>query len=176
MSRPARTARLADEAATRALGHALAQALDEGDVLALCGPLGAGKTTLAQGFAKGLDVPPGVRVRSPTFTLCNELQGRQLLLHLDLYRLGSEDEAEALGFRERVGHVGVALVEWADRFPGLLPDDAIWIQLECEDGGRRVTVWEAEGGDPDWIDAMALPPCGGGERWTNTTRTGPWGR
>ncbi len=121
MKRPARRAHLADDPATRALGEGLARALDEGDVVALVGPLGAGKTTLAQGFAKGLDVPPGVRVRSPTFTLCNEVRGRRLMLHLDLYRLGSEDEAEALGFRERVGHEGVALVEWADRFPDLLP-------------------------------------------------------
>jgi tRNA threonylcarbamoyl adenosine modification protein YjeE len=174
MRPPARTALLADDAATRALGQALALALCEGDVVALCGPLGAGKTTLAQGFAKGLDVPPSVRVRSPTFTLCNEVRGSQLLLHLDLYRLGGEDDAEALGFRERVGHEGVALVEWADRFPALIPADAIWIQLEHHENGRRVTVWEADGGDPSWIDALALPACGGGERWTTTERGGPW--
>lgn len=174
MSRPGRSTWLADDAATRALGYALAHALDDGDVVALCGPLGAGKTTLAQGFAKGLDVPPNVRVRSPTFTLCNEVQGRRLLLHMDLYRLGSEDEAEALGFRERVGHDGVALVEWADRFPGLLPHHAIWISLEHEGAGRRVTVWEAEGGDPRWIDAISLPGSGGGTPWTACTHTGPW--
>jgi tRNA threonylcarbamoyl adenosine modification protein YjeE len=175
MSRPARTAWLPDDAATRALGEAIGRALGEGDVVGLCGPLGAGKTTLAQGVAKGLDVPPGVRVRSPTFTLCNELPGRTLLLHLDLYRLGGEDEAETLGFRERVGHEGVALVEWADRFPDLLPSDAIWIALEHEGDGRRVTVWEAEGGDPAWIDAIELPAGGGGERWTTCDRAGPWG-
>lgn len=173
MSRPARTAHLRDEAATRALGEGLAHALSEGDVVALVGPLGAGKTTLTQGFAKGLDVPPGVRVRSPTFTLCNEVVGRLRLLHFDLYRLGDEDEAEALGFRERVGHDGVALIEWADRFPDLMPDHTIWVELKHEGAGRRVTIWEAAGGDAGWIDAIDL--TGGGDSWTISERSAPWG-
>ncbi len=161
---PAMASLLADEASTRELGRRLGTTLQVGDVVALCGPLGAGKTTMAQGLSHGLDVPLSVAVRSPTFALCHEYPGREAVLHIDLYRLGSPDEAEDLGFRERVGGATVAIVEWADKHPELLPEHTIWIELEHHPAGRSVTIW----GEDD-ID-------GGGEQWTAIDRTPPWER
>lgn len=162
---------LAGEEATLRLGEGLGRAAAASDVFALCGPLGAGKTTLARGLSEGLDVPPEAGVRSPTFTLCNEYPGRLSVLHIDLYRLGSEEEAEDIGLRERAGSEGVAIVEWADKLPTLLPGHALWIELEHSGASRRVTIWGAEEGDP--IDPASLPEA---ERWTAIDGTPPWAR
>jgi tRNA threonylcarbamoyl adenosine modification protein YjeE len=159
------TATLVGEAATRRLGQAVGRLCERGEVVALCGPLGAGKTTLVQGLAEGLDVPPSAGVRSPTFTLCNEYPGRCTLLHIDLYRLGSEEEADDIGFRDRVGTEGVAVVEWADRFPDLFPAHAIWIELQHSGDARRATVWG--------LDATQLT---GDEAWTLVETKPPWER
>ena len=93
--------------ATQSFGEMLGRCCVEGDVLALCGPLAAGKTTLAQGLARGLGVPPDHRVRSPTFALCNEYQGRSLVIHADLYRVESEIEVEEGEMVERGEVVGL---------------------------------------------------------------------
>ncbi len=161
---------LEGEEATVALGVALGRTADAGDVFALCGPLGAGKTTLARGLAEGLDVPPSAGVRSPTFALCNEYPGRLSVLHIDLYRLGSEEEAEDLGLYERAAADSVIIVEWADKLPGLLPERAAWIELEHRGASRRVTCW---GGPLRAPDEPELPEA---DRWTATDGTPPWER
>lgn len=166
-----RRGRLADEAATRALGERLGATAEPGDCLALVGPLAAGKTTLTQGVAKGLDVPAHVAVRSPTFALAHELTGRLPLLHVDLYRLGDADEADDLGFRERVGHEGLAVIEWADRFPELLPGHSLWVVLEHDDDGRRAALFEPDGPEPGWLDQLALE-----DAWTEVRAERPWDR
>lgn len=154
------TAELVDAQATHELGEALGASLPEGSVLALCGPLGAGKTTLAQGLARGLGVPPSVRVRSPTFTVCNELAGRVPMLHLDLYRIGDPEEVEDLAAWERAGYEGVTVIEWADLFPELLPETTRWLQLEHDGDRRRVTWWgPAPPPGPAW-EASAAPRPG----------------
>jgi len=163
---------LPDEAATRALGESLGRTAQAGDALALVGPLAAGKTTLTQGIAKGLDVPADRRVTSPTFALANELPGRLLLLHVDVYRLGSADEAEDLGFRERVGHEGLAVIEWADRFPSLLPGHAVWVVLEHANDGRRAALFEPDGPEDGWLSELSLP----GEPWETVRAERPWDR
>lgn len=112
---------------TRELGRALGELLAAGDVVALEGDLGAGKTVFAQGAALGLGFDG--YVSSPTFVIVNEYAGRLPIYHVDLYRVSSEDELVDLGYREMFYGDGVALVEWADRVPGLLPDERIDIAM-----------------------------------------------
>ncbi len=159
--------------ATVRFGEWLGRACVDGDVLALCGPLAAGKTTLAQGLARGLEVPPAQRVRSPTFALCNEYPGRLPVLHADLYRLEAAEEAEDLGFREQVGSHGVAIIEWADRFPEILPLHSLWLRLDHDGERRRLRVWlGAEDGDSRWV--ARLPAPGVDVEWSRGTELAPW--
>lgn len=130
--------RCADEDQTRALGRALGQVAPPGLVVALVGDLGAGKTCLAQGAGEGLGVAGPVV--SPTFVLVAEHDGPRPLLHADLYRL-QVGELAAIGLEEALeGWPGLALVEWADRFPEVLPPDHLRVCLHLESGGRRVEV------------------------------------
>ena len=116
-------------AAMHQLGARLAGSLAVGDVVAICGELGAGKTQLAVGIAAGLGSPDGVS--SPTFTLIHEYGGGRLTVyHIDLYRLESADEALAAGVGELLpADDGVTLVEWAGKFPGLIPGGAWWCRI-----------------------------------------------
>lgn len=116
----------ADE--TRRLGAAVGGTLSRGDVVALCGALGAGKTLLTKGIADGLGVAPDEPVVSPTFVLARQYRGRVLLHHLDAYRLADAAELRALGFDEMV-ESGAVVVEWADRVAPAIPADALWIEL-----------------------------------------------
>lgn len=109
-------------AATHAVGAALGARAEAGDVYGLDGPLGAGKTSLAQGFARGLGIPPDVPVQSPTFALVYQYDaGRVPLVHADLYRVERAREVDELGLWELAAD-GVLLVEWLARSPGSFPD------------------------------------------------------
>ena len=136
---------LPDPAATRALGAALGRAVVGPAVVALVGDLGAGKTSLAQGVGEGLAVDADVL--SPTFTLVAEYEGRLPLLHADVYRLDAH-ELEHIGLEEQIeGWPGLALVEWADRFPDLIPLDHVACQLrDCPAGGREAHIAAAGAG------------------------------
>jgi len=114
-------------AETRALARALAARLGPGSVLALEGPLGAGKTCFVQGLGEAL----GVRepVHSPTFTLINEYRGRCPLYHVDLYRVRDTAEILDLGLAEYLDADGVTVVEWAERAAGLLPARTLRIEI-----------------------------------------------
>lgn len=114
-----------------------------GDVIALTGELGAGKTVFAKGFAKGLGV--NEVVSSPTFTLVQIYDdGRLPLYHFDVYRIGDESEMEETGFEDYIHGEGVTLVEWADRIQTLMPADTIWIRMykdpEVDDDYRRIVI------------------------------------
>lgn len=120
------------ESRTRAIGVAIGGALHPGDILALCGELGAGKTRLAKGLAIGLGVADERAVNSPTFVLINQYAGRCPVYHLDLYRLPPGSELSSLGFEEMCTGAAVVIVEWADRSPGSMPDAALWIHMTAE--------------------------------------------
>lgn len=119
--------------------------LDAGLVIALRGPLGAGKTGFVKGLAEGLGVDPGV-VSSPTFVIAQEYPeaGRGVrLVHLDLYRLEGPAELEATGFLDSLDARSVVAIEWADRIPEALPADHLEITLARtvdEDAAREVVA------------------------------------
>ncbi|MGO9115657.1 MAG: tRNA (adenosine(37)-N6)-threonylcarbamoyltransferase complex ATPase subunit type 1 TsaE [Thermoguttaceae bacterium] len=118
-----------DEAATAALGHALAGALPPGTTVALCGTLGAGKTRLVQSIAEALGVNRR-DVVSPTFVLIQEYRGRRMIYHIDAYRLRDDDEFQQLGPDEYFESDGLVLIEWADRVEASLPRDYVEIQVD----------------------------------------------
>jgi tRNA threonylcarbamoyladenosine biosynthesis protein TsaE len=118
-------------------GEGLGRILGKGDVVALVGDLGAGKTTLTQGIARGLGVSCEWYVTSPTFTLINEYPGRLPVYHLDCYRLDSPSEIEDLGMEEYLQGDGVAIIEWAEKIDSLLPEDYVRIVLEYIDQSVR---------------------------------------
>ncbi len=128
---------------TMAWGRSLAASLRPGDVVALCGQLGAGKTHVVKGLLDGLG--SGEDVTSPTFSLVHEYQRARLpVFHFDFYRMTSEAELHNIGWDEYLDEPGVVVVEWADMFPSLLPPHAQWFQLEVlPEGGRRVTALPA---------------------------------
>ncbi len=118
-----------NENASSELGRRIGEMLAAGDILAMWGELGAGKTFLARSIARGLGVPPTIPVTSPTFTFINEYQARLHLYHLDLYRLGDPDELDTLPWREALYGTGVAVIEWPERLGPYLPDERFDIQL-----------------------------------------------
>jgi tRNA threonylcarbamoyladenosine biosynthesis protein TsaE len=130
---------------TRAIGHALGSHAHAGALVALIGPLGAGKTELAKGVAEGLGVTSVVN--SPTFVLMNEHLGRLRLFHIDAYRLDDPDEALAAGFFDDRQATGVAVVEWADRLADRLPAERLELTLvpEADGSDRRRISWRAVG-------------------------------
>jgi len=123
-------------------GARLGQALRPGDIVALIGGLGAGKTTLARGLVQS--VLPHETVPSPTYTLVQTYDVNDFTLwHCDLYRLEHPDEAYELGLMEAMGE-DVCLLEWPDRLGSLLPEDALKIEIAFDAKGRRVSLtgWE----------------------------------
>jgi tRNA threonylcarbamoyladenosine biosynthesis protein TsaE len=127
---PTLTLLLANLAATETFGRQLGSLLFPGAIVALVGPLGAGKTHLARAIAEGLGVPDSRVVTSPTFVLIQEYTGRLPIFHFDAYRLTSDAEFDDLGTQEYYDGGGVCLIEWADRVPGSLPPEYLRITLE----------------------------------------------
>ena len=131
-------------AQTRTLGEQLAGRLQAGDVVILQGELGAGKSELTRGIAKGLGVTE--TVTSPSFTILNVYEsGRCPLYHFDWYRLESADELYEMGLDEYLGGDGIAVVEWAERCPEALPEKTIRIRLETTgEESRRIESEDLE--------------------------------
>jgi tRNA threonylcarbamoyladenosine biosynthesis protein TsaE len=122
----------------QAIAARLGRLLRPGDVLALIGPLGAGKTTFVQGVARGLGVPADRHVANPPLALVNEHPGRVPLVHADLYRVADARELEELGLSDAFDRAAVA-IEWLDRFPEAAPAERLTIEIEiAADGGRRI--------------------------------------
>jgi tRNA threonylcarbamoyladenosine biosynthesis protein TsaE len=109
-------------------------------VLALTGPLGAGKTTFVQGLARGVGVPPDRHVASPTFALVNEHPGRVPLVHADLYRIEDARELAELGLVDAFDRAAVA-IEWLDRFPDAAPAERLEISIAFAAGDARTLTF-----------------------------------
>lgn len=118
-----------DESDTDLLGTTLARLLPNGTTVALIGTLGAGKTRLVRAVAQGLGIDPEI-VGSPTFVLIREYKGVRSIAHFDTYRLRDEDEFLELGPEEYFYGQGLSFIEWADRFPQLLPLDRVEISID----------------------------------------------
>lgn len=126
-------------AETKKLAANLARKLGAGSVLALHGDLGSGKTCFVQGLADALDIRE--IVNSPTFIIINEYQGCCSLYHIDLYRVKSVAEAEALGLENILEGDGIAAIEWPEKISSLLPKNTIHIYFEFTDvNRRRITI------------------------------------
>lgn len=135
------------ESETESLGQTLADALRPGMVLALVGPLGAGKTQLVKAIATGLGVNRD-DVNSPTFVLIQEYPGDLPLYHFDAYRVGDLEEFLDLGAEELMADEGVCLIEWANRFPEAMPEDTLWIEIQLLSPTTREWSFRGTGSDP----------------------------
>ena len=130
---------LSDEKATLAYGNRLAQVLEPGLFVALCGNLGSGKTTLTRGILRGLGYPG--KVKSPTYTLVELYNLTKLdLYHFDFYRFNDPQEWLDAGFRDYFDHGNICLVEWPERARDLLPVPDLKIALSMEGDGRRIGI------------------------------------
>jgi tRNA threonylcarbamoyladenosine biosynthesis protein TsaE len=128
---------------TVAIGRRLGELAQPGDVFALVGVLGAGKTQLVKGIVAGVGAPADVT--SPTFTLIHEYAGGRVpVYHFDFYRIGSVEEAARLGLDEYLYGDGVCVLEWADRFPELLPEHTRWFAISPEEGDLRTISERSE--------------------------------
>jgi tRNA threonylcarbamoyladenosine biosynthesis protein TsaE len=118
----------------------LAKRLRDGDVVALVGELGSGKTTFVKGLARGLFVPE--EILSPSFLLARTYRGPRVLHHLDFYRVRSRAELEEVGLHELLPpEVGVTAVEWAERFPEVIPKEALWVTIgHVASNRRKITI------------------------------------
>jgi tRNA threonylcarbamoyladenosine biosynthesis protein TsaE len=128
-----------DEKGTYELGVKIGKHLKNGDVLSINGELGAGKTHMTKGIAKGLDVDD--YITSPSFTILNVYEGRIPLFHFDVYRIDDIREMYDIGFDEYLYGDGVCVVEWGTIVSELLPDDTIKIYInKLDDNTREIEI------------------------------------
>lgn len=123
------------------LGQKLGTFLRDGDVIALKGELGSGKTWFTKGLALGLEVPPDIIITSPSFSLINEYEGRCILFHMDAYRLENLSDFLSAGLEEYFYEDGVVVMEWADRWPEILPEASLRVEFAIvDDRSRKITL------------------------------------
>jgi len=122
------------------VGAIIGARADKGDIIALIGDLGTGKTRLTQGIAAGLEVPAVYPITSPTFTLINEYPGRFVLYHFDIYRLEGSKDLEDMGYEDYFYGDGVVVIEWAERIRDILPEGVLFINLTYIDEHNRELV------------------------------------
>ena len=123
---------------TQEIGAQIGTQLSPGDVVALIGDLGAGKTCLTQGIAQGVGVYQDQTVNSPSYILINEYEGKIPIYHIDLYRLERLEDIVALGLEDYFGGDGICVIEWGDRMGELLPESHIQVTITAEDEFTRV--------------------------------------
>jgi tRNA threonylcarbamoyladenosine biosynthesis protein TsaE len=152
---------------THALGRALGELAQAGDVVLLEGELGAGKTAFTQGIGLGLGVT--ATINSPTFTILKEYEGRLTLYHFDLYRLDEPDELYELGFEDYFRGNGVCVVEWAERGEFKDEEEPVWngdwlrMALRITGEDERALVCSAEGARGQELLAAFLSATGSGD-------------
>ena len=139
---------------TDRLGQVIGRVLRGGETVALYGPLGAGKTALVRGIAQGLGASPAA-IRSPTFVVIHEYQGRLPLAHVDLYRIRSLRELESTGLIEYFSGQTVTAIEWADKGLAALPQDRIEITLNHRAARSRTIQLSATGPKSDEVLTLA---------------------
>lgn len=122
---------------TQEIGVRLGQQLNSGDIVALIGDLGAGKTCLTQGIARGVGIYKDQIVNSPSYILINEYEGKMPVYHIDLYRLQHLEEIIDLGLEEYLEGDGICVIEWADRMGRLLPQNCIHVRITGADEFTR---------------------------------------
>jgi tRNA threonylcarbamoyladenosine biosynthesis protein TsaE len=133
---------------TEELGRGLAERLNPGDVVALTGELGSGKTLFVQGIARGLDIRG--YTKSPSFTIVNVYEGGRLpLYHIDLYRIGTSGELDGLGLEEYIYGDGVSVIEWADRAMDMLPEETILVKFFYKGETERRIEFEKRDANKD---------------------------
>ncbi len=125
---------------THDLGKLLGEKLQAGDVVALSGELGAGKTCLTQGIAAGLGVPNEYPITSPTFTIINEYPGRVAMYHLDMYRLAGTGDLLEIGYESCFNEGGVVVIEWAEKVWETLPEGTLFVFITYLDVDKRRIV------------------------------------
>lgn len=152
---------LASPRETESFGYAIGRLLRGGEVLALIGELGVGKTALVRGIVSGLGAP-AASVTSPTFLIVHEYRGRLPIVHIDLYRLQKLEESESMGLSDYMTDDVVVAIEWADRFPLLLPEDRLEVRLAHRTRTTRRAQVDARGSRSRLLLArikkMARPP------------------
>ena len=132
-----KTVRTENPEETQTLGEELGRTLKAGDVVALIGDLGSGKTCLTQGIARGVGIAHGEVVSSPSYIIINEYDGKIPIYHIDLYRLETFAEIAELGLGEYINSDGICIIEWAERMTEGLPDTCIKIHIVWEDENTR---------------------------------------
>jgi tRNA threonylcarbamoyladenosine biosynthesis protein TsaE len=133
-------------AATQGFGRFLGQVARPGDIICLDGDLGAGKTTLTQAIAVGLNVPVDEYVTSPSFALLHEYHGRLPLYHMDFYRLNDAADIQDIGLDEYFSLSGLAVLEWCERANGLIPTTSLKLLLTIDSDGSRIAVCDLGNG------------------------------
>lgn len=128
---------------TQRLGNKLARKLHRGSLVALCGSLGSGKTTMIKGICRGLGIKE--LVRSPCFIIMTQYQGKLPIYHFDLYRLKNSDELFTIGYEEYFYGDGICLVEWAEKAGNFLPDERIEVYLKIiSESERQIEINEVK--------------------------------
>jgi tRNA threonylcarbamoyladenosine biosynthesis protein TsaE len=127
-------------AQTFEIARLIGEQLKDGDLLALSGELGSGKTCFTKGLALGLGVSEEYQITSPTFTLINEYPARCKLYHFDVYRLSGYSELEDLGYEEFFAGDGVVVIEWAEKIAKIIPEDSIFINFEYVNENSRKMI------------------------------------
>jgi len=130
---------------TMSWGSRLGRLLKGGEIIALIGELGAGKTCFVRGVTQGLEVGKEAWIRSPSFTLINEYHGRLPVYHIDLYRVEGRAQLEGLNLREYLYSDGVSLIEWFEHLPADEVDEFLEIRLGYVDGNRRQLTFGPHG-------------------------------
>jgi tRNA threonylcarbamoyladenosine biosynthesis protein TsaE len=130
---------------TMGWGNRLGKLLEGGEIIALIGELGAGKTCFVRGVTRGLEVDKGAWIRSPSFTLINEYHGRLPVYHIDLYRVETRAQLEGLNLREYFYSNGVSLIEWFEHLPADEADEYLEVRVAYMNGSRRQLAFSPHG-------------------------------
>jgi len=130
---------------THALGKDIGKRLSGGDIVAITGDLGAGKTCLSQGIGWGAGIDSNVYMTSPTFTLVKQYKGRVPIYHIDLFRMRTIEEVYELPIEDYFSGKGITIIEWADRIEPLLPKGHFRIDIELiSENERRIKIYSGD--------------------------------